>query len=174
MLSKNYKNIDALREFITQKINNSKEIDNEYKSCRKMNNSLNISAWLCTGISVYYFVYKLFILSEYTLLPMGFFALSAAWAGLVWSFRNSLNVRWLSTKIEYTHDDFNTLSKILSKSEMHCFMQEMDTPKNNLIEWKKFLQPEILPQNKICNENVDMRKVNRDKYIDSLYKETSE
>ena len=174
MLSKNYKNIDALREFITQKINNSEKIYKQYKSYRKMNNFLNISVWLCTGISISYFVYKLFILSEFTLLPMGFFALSAIWAVLVWFFRNSLDVSWLETKIEYNHEDFNTLSKILSKSEMHCFMQEMDTPKNNLIEWKKFLQPEILPQNKICNKNVDMRKVNRDKYIDSLYKETFE
>lgn len=174
MLSKNYKNIDALREFITQKINNSKEIEKEYKSYRKMNNSLNISAWLCTGISVYYFVYKFLILSEYSLLPMGFFAFSAAWAGLVWSFRNSLRNDWLNTKIEYTHEDFNVLSNILSKTEMKNFMQEIDTPKNNLIEWKKLLETEASLQNQICNTNIDMRQVNRDKYIDSLYKDTSE
>lgn len=174
MLSKNYKNIDALREFITQKINNSKEIDKKYKSYRYINNFSNISAWLCTGISIYYFVYKLFILSDYSLLPMGFFLFSSIWAALVWVFRNHLDESWLNTKVEYTHEDFNTLSKILSKSEMNCFMQEMDTSKNNLIEWKKFLQQEVPIQNKACNENVDMRKVNRDKYIDSLYKEISE
>lgn len=81
---------------------------------------------------------------------------------------------WLNTKIEYTHEDFNALSNILSKTEMKNFMQEMDAPKNNLIEWQKLLEPEAPPQNKICNANIDMRQVNRDKYIDSLYKETSE
>jgi len=174
MLSKNYKNIDALREFMTQKINNSKEIDKQYKSYKKINNSLNVSTWLCTGVAVYYFVYKFLILSEYSLLPMVFFAVSGIWAFFVWLFRNSLEHNWLNTKIEYTHEDFNALSNILSKTEMKNFMQEMDAPKNNLIEWQKLLEPEAPPQNKICNANIDMRQVNRDKYIDSLYKETSE
>lgn len=173
MISKRYKNIEELKKFVINKIDKSQKIDKKYNFFNKIKKTAFLLSLFSLSSYILYFIYSFIILGEIN--PALLFT---SFINILFSFMMSLLVEYFDKKIrkiniEYNHADFEELSCILSPAEMERFMTEIDSG-NFLSNWKEFVTPEesLLIVEVSPEDKIDIRKTNRLKYIDSLYKRT--
>lgn len=167
MISTNYKKNKLLKDFIINKLTQSKNLNKKHNKYITINKTISLLSIVNACFAVAYpflntFLFHDYSVISYTLPPFISFCLAGGFVLL----DGKIMDKHHSLQIEYTHEDFLQLSKILTEEEMNKFAEEIEKS-NSLYEWTKYI--EVIDQ-KEKNMSIEMKKENRKSYISSLYK----
>jgi len=171
MLSNNYEKISELKEFLTNKLINSEKLNKKHKRYILSHKVVNNLSILNISGSIIFTIIKVFFTKDYSdsaflMIPF----LSLITGAVLFGIDCIIETKHDYLKVEYTHDDFVELSKILNHAEMNRFAEELEK-NNSLFMWQKYLYKE--PEKQVAlphiDTNIDLKVQNRKQYIDSLY-----
>lgn len=167
MLSNNYEKIAELKEFLTNKIVNSEKLNKKHKRYILTHKILKALSILNVSGSIILTIIQIFFSKDYSdsaflMIPF----LSLIIGAVLFGIDGIIEKKHDYLKVEYTHDDFVELSKILNHAEMNRFAEELEK-NNSLFMWQKYLYKE--PEKQVALPHIDLKVQNRKQYIDSLY-----
>ena len=161
MISIDYKKNKLLKKFIIDKLTNSEYLNKKHKQYIKTNQFISglsiINA--CTILTypfLNFFVFHNYSFTSYVAPPLIYLDLDTEFA----FFNDKIFEKHNSLKIEYKHDDFLQLSKILTEEEMNKFAQEIEES-NSLFEWGKYIESVDEKEQITC---IAMKQENRNLY----------